>query len=244
MPDPQAIRLKLRRNQFVDGLIDLGAPLTEEGEGATPPTFVRGTAVNFEVAFANSAGAGLQSLAGIESVTLAILEPGAGGRSYYQSTKVVADLNDSLDLADFDDGTDESATWALTSGETNIPMASEARPLVLTFWATTEPDGLTGERQRYFLGGGYLQELDPGVGGEIAPPDPLPYPAVTIGEVKGVVEAILGGISVLSLVATEPTLYGSSGALGHVFVNPTTGRLKIHNGTGWTEILTSDLPVS
>jgi len=43
----QTIRIKLRQNAFVDGLVDLAAPLVDD-EGASPPTFVRGTEVDFE----------------------------------------------------------------------------------------------------------------------------------------------------------------------------------------------------
>lgn len=240
----QTIRIKLQQNAFVDGLIDIAAPLVD-GEGATPPTFTRGTEVNFELGFFNADGDEVISFTGLESVTLAILEPGAGGRSYYQKTKALADLTTGMTEGQWDAGTHEHGLWALTSAETNIPNLSEARPLVLTVWALTEPDG-GGNRQRHFIGGGYLQLLDPGVGGEIASPNPLPYPAVTIGELEAVASALLGGLDAVEYITgSPPTLLGDSrGTAGQTIMIADDGYVYAKTASGWGKIPVSLLPAS
>ena len=238
----QTIRIKLQQNAFVDGLIDIAAPLVD-GEGATPPTFTRGTELNFELGFFNSAGDDVISFAGLESVTVAILEPGAGGRSYYQSTKVLAALTTGMSEAQWDAGTHEHGLWALTSAETNIPTLSEARPLVLTVWALTTPDG-GGNRQRHFIGGGYLQLLDPGVGGAIAEPNPLPYPGVTIGELQGVVAALLSGLtSVNYITGSPPTVKTDArGVAGSSVMIADDGFIYFKTASGWARTPVSLLP--
>lgn len=237
----QTIRIKIQQNQFVDGLIDLAAPLVE-GEGATPPTFTRGAELNFELGFFNAAGDAVISLTGIESVTMAILEPGAGGRSYYQGTKAVGALT-TFTPTQWAAGTHEHAIWALTSADANIPTNSEARPLVLTCWALTEPDG-GGNRQRYFLGGGYLQLLDPGVGGEIAAPNPLPYPAVTIGELTAVVaDLIAAGAGVGFITGSPPTTAADArGTAGSSVMLADDGFFYIKTASGWARAAVSLLP--
>ncbi len=238
----QTIRIKLQQSAFVDGLIDIAAPLVD-GEGASPPTFTRGTEVNFELGFYNSAGDAVISFTGLESVTLAILEPGAGGRSYYQATKAVGALTTGMTTGQWDAGTHEHGLWALTSAETNIPTVSEARPLVLTCWALTTPDG-GGNRQRHFIGGGYLQLLDPGVGGEIAPPNPLPYPAVTIGELTEVVADLIAAGSGVSYITGSPptTAADARGTAGASVMIANDGFFYIKTASGWARTAVSLLP--
>lgn len=237
----QIIRIKLRHSTFVDGLIDNVAPLVD-GEGATPPTFTQGAAVDFELGFHNSAGDAVQSWTGVESVTIAILEPGAGGRSYYQSTQAIAALGTSITKAQWDAGTHEHATWSLTSAQANIPTLSEARPLVLTSWATTEPDG-SGNRQRVFLGGGYLQMIDPGLGGDIATQDPLPYPAVTMGELAAAAAAILADLdAVTHITGSAPTDLADARGVAGSSIMIASGWLYVRSSAGWAKIATTALP--
>jgi hypothetical protein len=237
----QIIRIKIQQNQFVDGLIDIAAPLVD-GEGATPPTFSRGAELNFELGFFNAAGDAVISLTGIESVTMAIMEPGAGGRSYYQGTKAVGALT-TFSTGQWTAGTHEHATWALTSAEANIPTNSEARPLVLTCWALTTPDG-GGNRQRHFLGGGYLQILDPGLGGAIAIPNPLPYPAVTIGELTEVIaDLIAAGAGVGFITGSPPTTAADArGTAGSSVMLADDGFFYLKTASGWGQVPVSLLP--
>lgn len=237
----QTIRIKIQQNQFVDGLIDLAALLVE-GEGATPPTFTRGAELNFELGFHNADGDEVLSLTGIESVTMAILEPGAGGRSYFQKTKAVGSLT-TFTTTQWNAGTHEHGIWSLTSAEANIPTNSEARPLVLTCWALSTPDG-GGNRQRYFLGGGYLQLLDPGVGGEIAAPNPLPYPAVTIGELTQVLADLLAGGSGVSFITGSPptTAADARGTAGSTVMLADDGFFYLKTASGWGQVPVSLLP--
>jgi hypothetical protein len=238
----QTIRIGLQQNAFVDGLIDIAAPLVD-GDGATPPTFARGTEINLELGFLNSAGTAVLSFTGLESITLAILEPGAGGRSYYQKTVAIASIATSITLAQWNAGTHEHGTWALTSAETNIPTSSEARPLVITCWALTVPDG-GGNRQRHFIGGGYLQLLDPGVGGDISPPSPLPYPAVTIGELEAVATALLSGLAgVTYITGAAPTVKTDArGTAGSTVMIADDGFVYAKTASGWTKLPASLLP--
>ena len=238
----QNIRIKLLQSAFVDGLVDIAAPLVD-GEGATPPTFVRGTQINLNLGFFNAAGDAVISFTGLESVTVAILEPGAGGRSYYQGTKALAALTTGMTVGQWNAGTHEHGVWALTSAETNIPLMSEARPLVLTCWALTTPDGF-GNRQRHFIGGGYLQLLDPGVGGSIADPNPLPYPAVTIGELESVATALLSGLSAVTYITGSPPTVKTDarGTAGSSVMLADDGFIYVKTASGWARGPLSLLP--
>lgn len=238
----QTIRIKFKHSAWVDGLVDLAAPMVE-GAGATPPTFARGAELAFELGFFNSAGDAVISFTGLESVTVAILEPGAGGRSYYQATKAVGALTTGMTVSQWNAGTHEHGTWSLTSAEANIPTNSEARPLVISCWGLTTPDG-GGNRQRQWLGGGYLQILDPGVGGAIAVPNPLPYPAVTIGELTEVVaDLIAAGAGVGYISGSPPTVRGDArGSAGSSMMLADDGFLYFKTASGWARVAGSLLP--
>lgn len=238
----QTIRIKFLHSQWVDGLVDIAAPLVG-GAGATPPTFARGAELAFELGFFNSGGSDVISFTGLESVTMAIMEPGAGGRSYYQGTKAVGSLTTGMTASQWNAGTHEHAIWSLTSAEANIPTNSEARPLTISCWGLTTPDG-GGNRQRHWLGGGYLQLLDPGVGGAIAVPNPLPYPPVTIGELTQLVADLLAAGSGVSFITGSPPTAKTDarGTAGSTVMLADDGYLYLKTASGWARSAAALLP--